>query len=84
MTTFWEKAAHSVYRVIFLLCLFVVLVISYLGFKGGNLVLIASVPGHCFPFSINKCVSKVYEYMSIIKRGTKRDDIWNDFVLINM
>ena len=31
--------------------LFVVLVISHLGFKGGNLVLIASVPGHCLHFT---------------------------------
>ena len=32
----------------FLLCLFVVLAVSYLGFEEGYLVLIAPVPGHCF------------------------------------
>ena len=36
-----------------LLCPFVVLVISYFGFKGGNLVLIAPVPGHFFPFTFD-------------------------------
>ena len=30
-----------------LLCLFVVLVVSHLGFEDENLVLIARVPGHC-------------------------------------
>ena len=34
-----------------LICPFVVLVVSHFGFKGGNLVLIAPVPGHCFPFT---------------------------------
>ena len=33
-----------------LVCLFVVLVVSHLGFEGGTLVLIAPGPGHCFPF----------------------------------
>ena len=38
--------------VLFVLCLFVILVISHFGFDGGTLVLIASVPGHCLPFSL--------------------------------
>ena len=50
MATFWERAANSVNDKFSLLCPFVVLVVSYLGFKGGNLVLIAPVPGHRFPF----------------------------------
>ena len=33
--------------VLFLLCLFVILVISHFGFEGGIWVLIAPVPGHC-------------------------------------
>ena len=49
MTTFWERAAHSVYHihVLFVFLLIVILVISHLSFEGGTLVLIASVPGHC-------------------------------------
>ena len=42
-----ERAAHSVYH----FRLFVVLVISHFVFEGGALVLIASVPGHCLPFT---------------------------------
>ena len=36
--------------VLFVLCLFVILVVSHFGFKCGTLVLAASVPGHCLPF----------------------------------
>ena len=45
MATFWERAAHSANRMFYLLCPCVVLVVSHLGFKGGDLVLIAPVPG---------------------------------------
>ena len=31
---------------------FVIFVISHFGFKGGTLVLIASVPGHCLSFTL--------------------------------
>ena len=48
MATFWEIAAHSVKHMFSLLCPFVVLVVSHLGFNDGNSVLIAPVPGHCF------------------------------------
>ena len=41
MATFWQRAAHSVSIMVFLLCLFEFLVVSRLGFDGGNLVLIA-------------------------------------------
>ena len=34
-----------------LLCLLVALVVSHFGFKGGALVLISFVPGHCLPFT---------------------------------
>ena len=47
MATFLEKAAHLVNHMFSLLCLFVVLVVSHLGFEDRNLVLIARVPGHC-------------------------------------
>ena len=49
MTTFSEKAAHLVNHMFPLLCLFVVLVVSHLGFEDENLVLIALVPGHSRP-----------------------------------
>ena len=48
MATFWERAAYSVNHMFSLLCLFVVLVVSHLGFEDGNLVLTAPVLGHCF------------------------------------
>ena len=38
-----------------LLCPFVALVVSQFGFEGGTLVLFASVPGHCLPFSLKSC-----------------------------
>ena len=50
MAIVWERAAQSVNNMFSLLCPFVVSFVSHLGFKGGNLVLIAPVPGHFFPF----------------------------------
>ena len=43
---FWERAAHSVYCMMFLYFDIVILVISHFGFEGGTLVLIASISGH--------------------------------------
>ena len=40
------RADYSVKHMSSLLCLFVDLVVSHLGFKGGNFVLIVPVPGH--------------------------------------
>ena len=40
MAYFWKRAAHSVNLSLFQLC-----------FEGGTLVPIASVPGHCLPFT---------------------------------
>ena len=52
MATFWERAAHSVYRMFSLFfLLIVILVISHFSFEGGTLVLIASVPSHCLFFT---------------------------------
>ena len=48
MATFWEKAAHSAIHMLSLSCPLMILVIFHLGCKGGNLVLIVPVPGHCF------------------------------------
>ena len=50
MATFQESAVHSVSHMLSLLCLFVVLVVSHLGFKGMNFVLIAPLT---FTFGIN-------------------------------
>ena len=36
-------------KLLFVLCLFVILVIPHLGFEGGTLDLNASVPGYCLP-----------------------------------
>ena len=35
-----------------MLCLFVILIVSRLGFEGGTVVLIAPVPGHRLPFTL--------------------------------
>ena len=51
MATFWERADLSVYHIFSLYFDSIILVISYFGFKGGALVLIAPVPGHCLPFT---------------------------------
>ena len=52
MATFWEIAAHSVYHMfLFIYICIVILVISHFSFEGRTLVLIASVPGHCLPFT---------------------------------
>ena len=37
--------------IVSLLCLFVVLFVSNLGFEGGNLVLISPMPVHCLLFT---------------------------------
>ena len=47
MTTFWERAAHLVNDMFSLFFGS----FPHSGFKGGTLVLIAPVPGHCFPFT---------------------------------
>ena len=63
MATCWERAAHSVNHMFSLLCQFVGLVVSHLYFKGGNLILIGPVPGHCFPFTVPKTAKRrVKEY----------------------
>ena len=54
MATCWDRAAHSVNRIFSLLCIFVALVVSHFGFEGRTLVLIASVPGHCLPFTFSE------------------------------
>ena len=53
MATFLEIAAHSVDHnyVLFVFCLFVILVISRFGFEGWIWFLIASVPDFCIIFT---------------------------------
>ena len=46
MTTFWERAAHSVNHMF----LFVILVVFHFSFEGVTVVLIVPVHGHCLPF----------------------------------
>ena len=69
MATFWERAANSVFQSYFpCLCIFVVLVVSHLGFEDENLVLIALVPGHCFPFTFHTitqtCPCNIQQYFT--------------------
>ena len=51
MAIFWERDAHSVNSMFSLLCLVAALVVSHFGFDGRSLLLIASVPGLCLPFT---------------------------------
>ena len=64
MTTFWERAAHSVNHVFSLVCLLVALVVSHFNFKGGTLVLVVSVPDHCLTFTF--CIAKVVVVITFI------------------
>ena len=52
MATFWEIAAPSANHVLFVSCLFVVLVISNFSFENRVLVLVVPVPGHCLHFTL--------------------------------
>ena len=54
VATFWKRAVYSANLVFSLLYLFVALIVSYFGFKDRTLVLIASVCGHCLPFTFRK------------------------------
>ena len=49
MATFWERAAHTVSRM-FSVCLFVILIISKLGYEDRILIPIVPVPGNCLHF----------------------------------
>ena len=52
MTTYSERAVLLVNLMFSLLCRFLGLVVSNFGFDGRALVLILSVPCHCFPFTL--------------------------------
>ena len=49
MATFWEKTASSVNYMFSLCYVYLYFVVSYFGFEGGSMVLIAAVHGHCLP-----------------------------------
>ena len=63
VATFWEIVAPHVVKpyVPFVLCLFVILFISYFGFASEALNLIAIVPDHCLPFYLS--LMKMYNYL---------------------
>ena len=48
MAFYWGRAAHSVNHMFSLVCLFAVLIVTYLGFEDGLLVSTAQVPGNRF------------------------------------
>ena len=62
VATFWEIAdPHAVKPYVpFVLCLFVILFISYFGFASEALILIAAVLGHCLPFYLS--LMQMYNY----------------------
>ena len=51
MAKFWKNA--DLVNILFMLCLFAILVLSHFGFEGRNLILIELVPGHRFPFTFS-------------------------------
>ena len=52
VTFFWKELLIRLTICSLFMGLFVVLVVSHLGFKGGNLVLITPVHVDCFPFTL--------------------------------
>ena len=46
--------ANGPYRILFFILTYCSLSYSYFGFKGGTLVLIASVLGHCLLFTLDR------------------------------
>ena len=51
MSNFGKDA--DLVNILFVLCLFAILIQSHFGFEGRNLVLIEPVPGHRFPFTFS-------------------------------
>ena len=56
------------------LCLFVILVVSYFGFEGGTLILIAPVPDHCLHYTFlrnlpndHSCILEKHYYVQLHK-----------------
>ena len=87
MTTFWIELLIR-----FTVCSFciltyctVILVISHIGFEGGTLFLIASVPGHCLSFTFQNVILKTLKLNGrklIAKKSLKNldlDDMWKSF-----
>ena len=77
MATCRERATLSV---LFVICLFVILVTSYFAFDGRILVLIESVPGHCslLTFLITKTNNYVkWARANLWKRDTFQIDLIN-------
>ena len=54
--------AHSVNHMFSFLCVFVVLVVSHLGFKGVNLVLMMPLSGYCFPLTSHETFVLISSY----------------------
>ena len=76
MATFWERVAHSVYRMFsFWYFNIVILVISHFGFEGGTLVLISSVPGHSLSFTFHMINLSI---PSIFKRSSSTDSRYDN------
>ena len=51
--------------VISLSCLFIILVVFYFGFECETLVLIASVPGNCLPFTLSSTFTLRKHYIPV-------------------
>ena len=71
MATFWERAAHSVYRTSLCILTYCNFSFSNFGFEGGTLVMIASGPDHClsFTFYYIKVGSLLHRRVSMIFLG---------------
>ena len=78
MATFWMRATQSVYRMFsFVFWLIVILIISHIGFEGGTLVLIASVPVHCLSFTFCRylCPLHSIHFSLFIQKCNYHNDI---------
>ena len=62
MPSLYIDLVYSMFSLYFDLKKIVFLVISHIGFEGGTLVLIASVPGHCLLFTFESTVKPCVHY----------------------
>ena len=69
VATFWEKAAQMV---LFVFCVFVILVVYHFGFESGTVFLTAPVPGYCLPFTLQ--VSPIFQSYHICMHCMCIDD----------
>ena len=80
MATVWENISFGLPYVLFVLCLFVILVISHFGF-GAGLVMVASVPGHSVSFACCDKFHFITMFMSVNEIKYQENPFKSDFLM---